>query len=168
MITTAMRRIFIENISEVMPGEVRLRGWVYRLRILGKTAFVILRDCSGEAQCVISSEALKAHRLKVEDVVEILGSVRAEPRSKSGCEVDISEVHVLNRAGQTLPFQIRGPGGLGWSGDAHPMPAAVPSNRRGGRHLSHAGCDPRRFSRCAQPPPVYRNRDVEDRLRRDR
>jgi nondiscriminating aspartyl-tRNA synthetase len=75
MVTTAARRIFIENISEFIPGEVRLRGWVHRLRILGKTAFVILRDCSGEAQCVIASDSLKDHKLKVEDVVEILGSV---------------------------------------------------------------------------------------------
>jgi nondiscriminating aspartyl-tRNA synthetase len=105
MVTTAAQRIFIENISEFIPGEVRLRGWVYRLRILGKTAFVILRDCSGEAQCVIASEALRDHKLKVEDVVEILGSVRAEPRSKTGCEVDIAEIRVLNRAGQSLPFQ---------------------------------------------------------------
>lgn len=105
MVTTATRRIFIENISEFIPAEVRLRGWVYRLRILGKTAFVILRDCSGEAQCVIASDALKDHKLKVEDIVEILGSVRAEPRAKAGCEVDISEIHVLNRAGQSLPFQ---------------------------------------------------------------
>jgi nondiscriminating aspartyl-tRNA synthetase len=105
MVTTATRRIFIENISEFISGEVRLRGWVYRLRILGKTAFVILRDCSGEAQCVIASDALRDYKLKVEDVVEILGSVRAEPRAKAGCEVDISEIHVLNRAGQSLPFQ---------------------------------------------------------------
>jgi len=105
MVTTATRRIFIENISEFIPGEVRLRGWIYRLRILGKTAFVILRDCSGEAQCVIASEELKEHKLKVEDVVEILGTVRAEPRAKTGCEVDIAEIRVLNRAGQNLPFQ---------------------------------------------------------------
>jgi nondiscriminating aspartyl-tRNA synthetase len=73
MLTTTARRIFIENISEFVPGEVRLRGWVYRLRILGKTALVIVRDCSGEAQCVMASEALKEHKLKAEDVVEILG-----------------------------------------------------------------------------------------------
>jgi nondiscriminating aspartyl-tRNA synthetase len=105
MVTAAGRRIFIEGIAEAVPGEVRLRGWVYRLRILGKTAFVILRDCSGEAQCVIASEALKNHKLKAEDVVEIVGTVRAEPRSKTGCEVDVSEIRVLNRAGQNLPFQ---------------------------------------------------------------
>src|SRR5271170_6999528 len=107
--TTAARRVFIESIiesvGEFVPGEVRLKGWVYRLRVLGKTAFVILRDCSGEAQCVIASDALKEHHLKVEDVVEIQGSVRAEPRSKNGCEVDIHEIQVLNRAAQNLPFQ---------------------------------------------------------------
>ena len=105
MQTTSARRIFAQDIPEFASAEVQLRGWVYRLRILGKTAFLILRDCSGEAQCVIASEALRDHKLKVEDVVEILGSVRAEPRSKTGFEVDISEIRVLNSAGQSLPFQ---------------------------------------------------------------
>jgi nondiscriminating aspartyl-tRNA synthetase len=105
MVITEARRIFAEEVSGLVHEEVRLKGWVYHLRILGKTAFIILRDCTGEAQCVIASDALKQHKLKVEDVVEISGAVRAEPRAKTGCEVDISEVHVLNRAGQTLPFQ---------------------------------------------------------------
>lgn len=105
MVSTAAARILIHNVSELMSGFVRLRGWVYRLRILGKTAFVILRDCSGEAQCVIASDIIKEYQLKVEDVVEVLGSVRREPRSKAGYEVEISELHVLNRAGQNLPFQ---------------------------------------------------------------
>ena len=105
MMTAAVRRLFIKNISKVIPAEVCLQGWVYRLRILGKTAFVILRDCTGEAQCVIASEVLREHKLKVEDVVEIRGQVRAEPRSRSGCEIDVAEIRVLNRAGQNLPFQ---------------------------------------------------------------
>ena len=73
MVTTETRRIFIEHIAESAPGDVRLRGWIYRLRVLGKTAFVILRDCTGEAQCVIATEGLKDLHLKVEDVVEIRG-----------------------------------------------------------------------------------------------
>jgi nondiscriminating aspartyl-tRNA synthetase len=108
MVTTAARRVFIEDIREIVPGEVRLKGWIYRLRVLGKTAFVILRDCSGEAQCVIASDAIREHRLKVEDVVEIHGTARAEARAKSGYEVDISEIMVLNRAAQNLPFQSSG------------------------------------------------------------
>lgn len=105
MVTATAQRTFIHGISEFLSGQVSIRGWVYRLRILGKTAFVILRDCSGEVQCVIGTEQLKEHRLKVEDVVEIIGLVRAEPRSKTGYEVEIAEIRVLNRAGQNLPFQ---------------------------------------------------------------
>jgi nondiscriminating aspartyl-tRNA synthetase len=105
MVETTTHRILIQQIAEHVPGDVVLRGWIYRLRVLGKTAFIILRDCSGEAQCVIASETLRDYKLKVEDVIEIQGNARAEPRSKSGHEVDIREIRVLNRASQNLPFQ---------------------------------------------------------------
>jgi nondiscriminating aspartyl-tRNA synthetase len=105
MVTNATRRILIERLSELNRSEVRLRGWIYRLRILGKTTFIILRDCSGEVQCVAASDVIADYKLKVEDVVEILGSVRTDPRSRTGYEVDIRELRVLNHAGQNLPFQ---------------------------------------------------------------
>lgn len=105
MAITTAHRILIHDISASTSGEVLLRGWVYRLRVLGKTSFVLLRDCSGEAQCVAATEALKDHKLKPEDVIEIRGNVRSDSRSKAGFEIDILAIHVLNRAGQTLPFQ---------------------------------------------------------------
>jgi nondiscriminating aspartyl-tRNA synthetase len=104
MATAASGRIFIEALSGIPSAEVLLRGWVYRLRILGRTAFLILRDCTGEAQCVLASEALKELRLKAEDVVEVRGTVRAEPRAKAGCEVMVADVRVLNHASSNLPF----------------------------------------------------------------
>jgi nondiscriminating aspartyl-tRNA synthetase len=105
MVTTEARRIFAENLSALAQGEIQLKGWVHRLRVLGKTAFIVLRDCTGEAQCVIASEALKGHKLKAEDVIEVIGTVRLEPRARAGCEVEVSNIRVLNRAGQILPFQ---------------------------------------------------------------
>ena len=98
------RRIFIESIREFAGEPVVLRGWVYRLRVLGKTTFLILRDCSGHVQCVASSDALKDLRLKSEDTVEIRGRVRLDQRASGGFEVDIVEARILNRAGNTLPF----------------------------------------------------------------
>ena len=74
MVTTGTQRVFNESLSTLVQEEVRLKGWVYRLRILGKTAFIILRDCTGEAQCVIGSEAVKEHKLKAEDGIEVLGT----------------------------------------------------------------------------------------------
>ena len=105
MVTTQTARIFIENIPENADAEVCLRGWVYRLRVLGKTAFVILRDCSGEAQCVVASETLHDLHLKIEDAVEIRGTVRKDSRSRSGYEIEIAGITVLSRAAHNLPFQ---------------------------------------------------------------
>jgi nondiscriminating aspartyl-tRNA synthetase len=99
------QRIFTNALGNYIDKEVLLRGWVYRLRVLAKTTFVMLHDCSGEAQCVTASEELKALQLKLEDTVEIYGRVRAEARSKWGYEVDILHAKVLNRAATPLPFQ---------------------------------------------------------------
>jgi nondiscriminating aspartyl-tRNA synthetase len=101
---TANRRVFIESLPDFVQQEVALRGWVCRMRILGKTAFVVLKDCSGEVQCVAAPESIKEHHLKLEDAVEIVGRVRREDRAKAGYELDILQVRVLNRSGQHLPF----------------------------------------------------------------
>jgi nondiscriminating aspartyl-tRNA synthetase len=102
--TTASQRIFIELLPNFVDKEVALRGWVCRMRVLGKTTFVVLRDCSGEVQCVAAPDSIKEHHLKLEDTVEIVGRVRREARAKSGYELDILGVRVLNRSGQHLPF----------------------------------------------------------------
>lgn len=101
---TASQRVFIQSLPEFVQKEVVLRGWVYRMRVLGKTTFVLLRDCSGAVQCVVAPESIKDLHLKLEDTVEILGRVRADSRSKSGYEVDILQARTLNRSGQNLPF----------------------------------------------------------------
>ena len=101
---TASQRVFIESLPDFVDKEVALRGWVCRMRVLGKTTFVVLKDCSGEVQCVAAPESIKEHHLKLEDAVEIVGRVRRDARAKSGYELDILEVRVLNRSGQNLPF----------------------------------------------------------------
>jgi nondiscriminating aspartyl-tRNA synthetase len=101
---TASQRVFIESLPDFVDKEVALRGWVCRMRVLGKTTFVVLKDCSGEVQCVAVPESIKEHHLKLEDAVEIVGRVRRDARAKSGYELDIVEIRVLNRSGQNLPF----------------------------------------------------------------
>ncbi len=104
MATTFSQRTFVQSLDQFIGQEVLLRGWVCRLRVLAKTTFVILRDCSGEAQCVADSELLKDLHLKLDDTVELYGRVRADERSKYGYEVDIVRAGVLNRASNNLPF----------------------------------------------------------------
>jgi nondiscriminating aspartyl-tRNA synthetase len=100
----ANQRVFINSLSGFIQNEVVLRGWVFRMRILGKTTFVVLKDCSGEVQCVVAPDAIKDLHLKLEDTVEVHGRVRSDSRSKSGYEVEIVHVRVLSRSGQHLPF----------------------------------------------------------------
>jgi nondiscriminating aspartyl-tRNA synthetase len=98
------KRIFIQSIPPSAEHHVLLRGWVQRLRVLGKTTFLILKDCSGQTQCVAASEVLKELRLKTEDTVEIEGRVRLDSRAPGGFEVAILSARVLNAADQNLPF----------------------------------------------------------------
>jgi nondiscriminating aspartyl-tRNA synthetase len=98
------QRIFIQSVPEHLQEEVILRGWVSRLRVLGKTTFVIVKDCSGEAQCVAASDAIRELRLKAEDVIEVHGRARRDERAKTGCEVDVLDLRLLNRSAQNLPF----------------------------------------------------------------
>ena len=101
-------RIFIHDIGQHVDQEILIRGWVHRFRQLAKTAFIILKDCSGEVQCVSSPELLKDIPLKLDDAVEIYGRVRLESRSKLGYEVDLIRVKVLNPAANILPFNSSG------------------------------------------------------------
>jgi nondiscriminating aspartyl-tRNA synthetase len=100
----ANQRVLIDTVPNFVQQEVTLRGWVSRVRVLGKTIFVVLKDCSGEVQCVAAPESIKEHHLKLEDAVEIVGRVRQESRTRRGYELDILSVHVLSRSGQHLPF----------------------------------------------------------------
>src|SRR5687767_10932867 len=100
---TAQRSLVVDLKGKA--GEsVLIRGWVFRLRVLAKTTFIVLKDCSGEAQCVASTDSLQPLKLKLDDALEIYGMVRVDERAKAGIEVDIESANILNRAATMLPF----------------------------------------------------------------
>jgi|SRR5438034_9718773 len=80
---SAVRRSFVSELHDRAGKTVILRGWVYRLRVLAKTTFIILRDCTGETQCVASSESLRDLHLKLDDAIEIHGAVRSDDRANT-------------------------------------------------------------------------------------
>lgn len=99
-----MKRSFVAELSSAAGQEVRLNGWVLRYRPLAKTVFVVLKDCTGEVQCVCGPDLLQGLALKLDDAIEVHGRVRAEPRSRTGFEVDILGLKVLAASGAMLPF----------------------------------------------------------------
>ncbi len=102
--TQRIHRALAARLSSHIGEEVVLRGWILRLRMLAKTTFIVLSDRSGIVQCVAATDAIKGQALKLDDVVEIRGKPRAEPRSKQGFEVDVLSINVLNPSADDLPF----------------------------------------------------------------
>jgi nondiscriminating aspartyl-tRNA synthetase len=101
---TRLARVFANSALDRPEERILIRGWVFRLRSLSSTTFIVVRDCTGEVQCVMATEAFKELELKLDDAVELVGRVRIEPRAKSGCEMDIDHLRVLNSATHKLPF----------------------------------------------------------------
>ena len=89
-----VQRTFINNLHCYLGHEVKIRGWIFRVRELAKTTFVLVKDCTGIGQCTGATEVLKATRLRQDDAIEIRGLVREEPRAQSGFELDILELTV--------------------------------------------------------------------------
>lgn len=92
---------YIENLSDVVGKEVTLRGWVFNKTGKGKLQFIILRDGTGIAQCVIFkgnvSEELfeQAKALTQESSLIITGTVKKEDRAPGGFEIDVTNLEIL-------------------------------------------------------------------------
>jgi aspartyl-tRNA synthetase len=99
-----------------LDREVRLMGWVARVRNLGGLRFIDLRDRSGIVQLIVdpSSRALDeaSKQLNMEDVIACRGKVRRRPgdmvradMDTGGFEVATEEITLLN-ASLVPPFVV--------------------------------------------------------------
>ncbi|MGC4896844.1 aspartate--tRNA(Asn) ligase [Micromonospora sp. DT31] len=84
-----MQRILSHHLSAHVGATVRLAGWVHRRRLLKSVAFLIVRDAAGLAQVVVAAPAVRAQveALTEETVVEVVGTVVANPTAPAGVEV---------------------------------------------------------------------------------
>lgn len=93
--------------------EVKLAGWIQRIRNLGGMTFVDLRDQYGITQIVISNENLKAQvaELCTECVISVEGKVveRSNKNLKiptGEIEIDAAKITLLGECEKNLPFEI--------------------------------------------------------------
>lgn len=95
-------------------SEVRLSGWVHRVRDHGQLAFLDLRDHYGITQCVSDAPGMfeQLQKLKPESVVTVTGKVNARAKEAVNAnlatgtiELRVSELHVESAA-ETLPMQV--------------------------------------------------------------
>src|SRR5260370_5627141 len=99
----------IAELSTRQGESVVVRGWVMTTRSSGKIAFVALRDGTGYLQVVLSKQEVPAAaweafaRLTQETSVELIGTVRADPRAPGGVELAAADLRIV---GPSVDFPI--------------------------------------------------------------
>ncbi len=91
--------------DEFLGKEVRLRGWVYRLRKQKDKAFIILRDDRGGIiQCVLPSSSVTD--LTIESSLEVGGTLFKDERAKEGgFEIRGNDVKIYSIANNDFPIR---------------------------------------------------------------
>lgn len=101
-----MKRQLINNLNIKINETVEIKGWIHRIRKLGKIAFLLLRDRTGIIQCVIDTKEVDINHIKLETVVEIIGIVTENSKVSSGVEVQVNKLSILSEVHEDLPIEI--------------------------------------------------------------
>jgi asparaginyl-tRNA synthetase len=94
-----MKTTLIKDLKDHLGATVQIQGWVSNLRSSGKIAFWQLRDGSGFAQAVLSSDTLpaeqwtEAQRVTQESAVSVSATVTKHPK-KEEYELQVQSLEV--------------------------------------------------------------------------
>lgn len=97
-----MPKVTIKDLHQHVGSEVQVAGWLYNKRSSGKLRFLVLRDGSGYLQCVyfkgnVTPEIFElTDKVGQESSVVVTGTVKAEPRSPGGYELDATHLEVTH------------------------------------------------------------------------
>lgn len=100
-----MKRILIKELDHHINENVKIQGWIHRIRILKSITFLIIRDRSGLVQCVIkNNDDIK--KLHLETVVSINGIIKESNNKLNKYEVEITSIEILSLTNTELPIEI--------------------------------------------------------------
>ncbi len=103
-----MPRVLAVDLKSVNSSEVEVAGWVHSIRMMGKLAFVHIRDRSGRLQVVVKGDLLeKVKDLGLEDVVVLSGKIKKDEKVVNGAELQVESIEVLSKAAPKLPVDIQ-------------------------------------------------------------
>jgi aspartyl-tRNA synthetase len=118
---TQMHRYRSHTCAQLTSGDVgnnvRLSGWVHRVRDHGGLLFIDLRDHYGITQCVVDPDSpafSAAEKLRAESVIRIDGNVKARAEGTTNANLPTGEVEVFIReldvlgAATDLPLPVFG------------------------------------------------------------
>lgn len=102
-----MERTYVKDIKEVESEIVLLKGWVHKLRDLGKISFIMLRDKTGIIQLVVEKHMLE--KIRLECSIEVTGKKVLNEKAPNGIEIHVQSLNILGKAEyDKLPFEING------------------------------------------------------------
>ena len=93
--------MLIKDLHKYIDSSVTLKGWVANRRDGKGLVFIILRDGTGQCQCIVDASLISeeqfnaAASLGLESSVIIQGKVVADPRQVGGHEIHVSEINIL-------------------------------------------------------------------------
>ena len=92
----------IKRLRDSVDTRVTIHGWLMNRRGTADVLFLVVRDGSGIAQCVIEHTHVGdgtfaiADGLGQESALVLSGTVRTEPRSPGGCELAVDDLEVVS------------------------------------------------------------------------
>ena len=86
-----MERVLSSDVHKHAGQEVMVQGWLHKKRVMGGLVFVVLRDRGGLVQIVVTDEKeqAKLQGLLNGTILDVSGTVKAEPRAAGGNVVDV-------------------------------------------------------------------------------
>lgn len=103
----------ISQISEALSGKqksISVRGWVKRKRHVSDSLFLLLRDSSGEMQCVAKKDSLpeeewqNALKISRESSAKLSGTIVQDKRAPGGAELKIEKMEIVQLS-ENFPIQ---------------------------------------------------------------
>lgn len=100
-----MERVLVNDIPNFIEKEIKIEGWLYRIRKLKTITFLVIRDRSGLVQCVIENNHIDLNLLKIESVVSIIGIAKKSNNALNPFEILVESFEIISKA-QELPIEI--------------------------------------------------------------
>lgn len=95
--------VLSSHVLDHLGERIIVSGWVHRIRELGALTFIVLRDGAGLLQIVHEKQHGEIVQLSPETVVQVEGTVSAEPRAPSGIELRDPTIRVVGIADRAMP-----------------------------------------------------------------
>jgi nondiscriminating aspartyl-tRNA synthetase len=101
-------RILNQELPQKAGQTVTVAGWIHRRRRLAAVNFLVLRDRSGLSQVVVKAPETLAQLdgLGEETVVQVTGTVTANPQAPGGAEIIDPTIEPLTEPAETPPIEL--------------------------------------------------------------